>query len=78
MKGDERQERPSVAEPGWYHGVRQAFVPDLWDGGFCVFRAGENDFLLRSRFAQRLDVRGNVRLAVSLAVALQKTHFDQP
>jgi hypothetical protein len=37
MKGDERQEQPSVAEPGWYHGVRQAFVPDSWDGGFCVF-----------------------------------------
>jgi len=78
MKGDKRQKLPSIVEPGWYHGVRKAFVPEFWDGGFCVFWASENGFLLHSCGAQRLDVRANVRLAASLVAALQKTHFDQP
>jgi hypothetical protein len=39
---------------------------------------GEKGFLLRSRIAQRLNVPKNVRLAFSLAAALQEDLFDHP
>jgi hypothetical protein len=45
---------------------------------FVFLRAGENEFSLRSRIAQRLDVRGNVRLAVSLAAALGNLILTSP
>jgi hypothetical protein len=49
MKGSELRVQPFIAEPGWYHGAREAFVPVIWDGGFCVFQAAEKAFRRRSR-----------------------------
>src|SRR5574341_503133 len=61
MKGSELRVSPFIAEPGWYHGAREAFVPVIWDGGFCVFADCSNGRQLHSRLESILNVPQRVR-----------------
>lgn len=51
-----------ITESGWYHGVREAFVPVSWGEGFLFFQDAENGAQLRSQLASILNVLQMVRL----------------
>jgi hypothetical protein len=64
-----------ITESGWYHGVREAFVPVSWGEGFFIYEDAEKTGQLRSRRETILNVARRLRLRLFLACGLAERAF---